>query len=462
MATDIQISVRSPVDAASLGVFRAAFGAMMIASVVRFWTKGWIAEFYVAPEMHFPYWGFDWLEPWPGIGMYLHFALLGLLALFIMVGFWSRAALALFFFAFTYVELLDRTTYLNHYYLISVLSLLLAFLPVDRAFSLSRALGWQAGPETVPRWSVYVVRLQVGLVYAFAGIAKLRSDWLLRGEPLHTWLAARGDVPIVGQYLADHNLALVASWSGAFFDLFIVLFLSWRRTRVFAYAAVVVFHLITGYLFNIGVFPIVMILSATIFFEPGWPRRFMRCSADRAETTPSSARPLGSALASLLVAHFVVQLAFPLRSALYPGNTMWTEEGYRFGWRVMLMEKTGEVDMRVVDNVDGRSWTVYPRDHLTPFQYRTMSTQPDMILTFAHHLADEWHAQGHEDVSVYADAWAALNGRSRQRLIDPEVDLAAESEGWGAKIWIMPLEQHDGVGAGPTAWRVEVQDGSGP
>ena len=106
----------------------------------------------------------------------------------------------------------------------------------------------------------------------------------------------------------------------------------------------------------------------------------------------------------------------------------------------MLMEKTGQVDFRVVDDRSGKSWVVSPRERLTPLQHRMMSTQPDMILSFAHHLAEEWKDQGFADVSVYADAWASLNGRPRQRLVDPEVDLSTEREGWAPKTWIVPLE----------------------
>jgi hypothetical protein len=43
-------------------------------------------------------------------------------------------------------------------------------------------------------------------------------------------------------------------------------------------------------------------------------------------------------------------------------------------------------------------------------------------------------------VRVYADAWASLNGRPRQRLIDPSVDLASEPWSLWPKRWILPLQ----------------------
>lgn len=434
--------LRGRVDGASLGFFRAGYGLMMLVSIVRFWSKGWIDALYLQPTMFFPYWGFEWIEPWPGVGMYVHFAVLGVLAALIMVGLWSRLALVLFFAGFTYVELIDRTTYLNHYYLISILALLMAFLPVDHALSVRRFLRMPSDAGWIPRWSLYAMRMQVGLVYVTAGLAKLRSDWLLRAEPLHTWLGAYADLPLIGSILAHRSTAFAMSWAGAFFDLFVVVFLLWRPTRGFAYAAVLLFHAVTGALFPIGVFPVVMALSATIFFEPDWPRRWFGSRKGLATPAQLELPPLRRTQRlgfALLGAHLVIQLAFPWRQLLYPGNPCWTEQGFRFAWHVMLAEKSGQVDFRVVDDRSGQTWVVFPRDRLTPFQHRMMSTQPDMILSFAHRLRDEWKKQGYADVSVYADAWASLNGRPRQRLIDPAVDLSQQEEGWAPKSWLVPL-----------------------
>ncbi|MGD8823823.1 MAG: HTTM domain-containing protein, partial [Myxococcales bacterium] len=189
-------ALRDPIDGASLGLFRAGYGLLMLVSIIRFWAKGWIDALYIQPTMFFPYWGFEWIQPWPGVGMYIHFAVLAVLAVLITVGLWSRPALGLFFVGFTYVELIDRTNYLNHYYLISLLALLMAFLPVERAFSMRRLFDRDT-PSSVPRWSLYVMRAQVGLVYVTAGLAKLRADWLFRAEPLHTWLLASSDMPLI-------------------------------------------------------------------------------------------------------------------------------------------------------------------------------------------------------------------------------------------------------------------------
>ena len=249
-----------PVDGASTSAFRILFGIIGLTAVARFFAYGWINALYLAPAHHFTYPGFAWVQPWPGWGMYAHFAALGLLSIGIAAGYRWRWCAALFAVGFTYVELLDQTTYLNHYYLVSLLALLLAVLPLDG--------------RTVPRWAYWTLRFQVGVVYGFAGLAKLNPDWLLQALPLRIWLYQHSDLPAAGPLLAAPAAAYAMSWAGALFDLAIVPALLWRRTRIRAYAALALFHLLTGLLFpQLGIFPWLMTAGALIFFDPDWPQR---------------------------------------------------------------------------------------------------------------------------------------------------------------------------------------------
>lgn len=437
---------RAPVDAASLAVFRIAFGLLMLAGTIRFAARGWIDALYVAPEFHFHYWGLGFVEPLPRAWMFAAFIAQGGLALAIALGAGTRLALAGFFVVFTYVEAIDKATYLNHYYLVSALALLMIALPLDRAASIAawRRLrrGIQA-PAIAPAWALWALRLQLGLVYFYAGVAKLRPDWLGAGEPLRTWLHARGDLPLLGPLLRLPEVALAMSWAGALFDLTAPFLLLWPRSRPFALAAVIVFHGLTGALFPaIGMFPWIMALSALIFLPPGWPRALLRRLGVTwtlghdprdmpKETAPS--RPLRA----LLLLHFAVQLLLPLRRLAYPGDTAWTEEGFRFAWQVMLVEKVGVVTYRLHEPATGRRWIVDPEARLSPQQAKQMAIAPDMILELARHIAAEEAARG-RIVEVYADAFVTYNGRPSARLIDPDVDLAGERDGLAAKRWILP------------------------
>lgn len=426
----------APVDAASLAVFRAGFGAVMLATTVRFAAHGWIAREFERPTFFFPYWGFSWIHPLPGDGMTALYVLMGVTALAITVGLFTRAAALLFGLAFTFAHLCDKTNYLNHYYLVSLLSLLLVIAPLDRAFSFRVVLWPEDRADRVRRWVLWLFRLQVGVVYVFGGLAKLGSDWLLRGEPLRIWLSTRRDLPLLGRFLADPRAAIAFSWGGLLFDLSVVPLLLWARTRRIEYAVVLFFHAMTAVLFNIGMFPWIMSVAATVLFDPSWPRRFWR-ARPHAEGEAVAGAPVRAAGLAALVAYALVQLLLPLRHLLYPGNTLWTEEGFRFSWRVMLIEKQGALEYTVVEP-DGRRTVVSPRESLTPFQTQMTATQPDMILQFAHHLADAWAAKGRGPVKVFADAQVSFNGRPHQRMVDPSVDLAAEKDGLWHKRWILP------------------------
>jgi hypothetical protein len=436
-----------PVDAAGVGVFRLLFGLLMLGAVVRFVAKGWVKELYVDPTYHFTYLGFDWVRPLSPAGMALLFAVMGVAALFVALGAFTRVAAAAFFATFTYAELIDQATYLNHYYLVSLLSLLFTVLPVSRAFSVDARRAARAGSAgaTVPRWVIALLRVQVGLVYVFAGLAKLNHDWLLEAQPLRLWLARFGDLPLIGQLLVEPVAAYLMSWAGAAFDLLIVPLLLVPRTRRVAYGAAVVFHGLVWLLFPIGIFSFLMLACATLFFSPSWPRGVLARLRPRAleasapDSRARASRPVPRWLLAALAAYVVVSVALPLRSLLYPGASSWTEEGFRFAWRVMLTEKTGHVEFELVDAA-GTRLHLNPRSELTPLQYAMMATQPDMIHEFAHHLARRYEARGHRGVRVYAHAWAALNGRPSQRFIDPTVDLAAEARTLLPKRFIVPLQ----------------------
>lgn len=417
--------LKKPVDIASLAVFRIVFGTLMLVASGRFFLKGWIHQEYEIPKYFFHYWGFGWVKPWPAPGMYVHYALMALTAVFVIVGWQYRISIAAFGLLFTYAHFIDKSNYLNHYYLVSCLCLVLTFLPLDRAVSV-RKDQW----DTVPAWVLWLVRFQVACVYFFGGVAKLESDWLLHAQPLTIWLGANTDFPLLGPLFREKWFAFAFSWAGAAFDLTIVPFLLWRRTRIPAYAAVLLFHAITGKLFSLGMFPWIMSGVALVFFDPSWPRRFLPPPHD-----PPRAGDVAFPRA-LVGVYIAWQLFMPLRHWLYPGNLLWTEQGFRFGWNVMLIEKSSAVEI-TVEEADGRRSLVEARRYLTPFQVSMMSTQPDMILELAHIIADDYARRGHP-VAVYVDALVALNGRRAAPMVDPKVDLSRIEDGLGAKTWILP------------------------
>jgi vitamin K-dependent gamma-carboxylase len=426
-------SQREPVDAASLVFFRIAFGLLLLVATIRFAAYGWIREHYLEPRWFFPFWGLGFLKPLPAPAMYGAFALMGLASLGVALGAFYRASALVLGLVFTYVHAIDKTYYLNHYYLVSVLCFLLALLPLNRSFAIDARIRG-SGSDELPRWVLSIVRFQIAVVYFFGGVAKLGSDWLVHAQPLTIWLSRNRDVFLIGPLLGYKATAYAMSWCGLLFDLSTPFLLSWRRTRVFAYGGVLLFHLITARLFQLGMFPYFMSAFALIFFPPDFPRRvFVRWPAKRSgEQRESKGVP------RWLLPYVAFQILFPFRALLYPGSALWTEEGYRFSWNVMLSEKNAYVEVTAVDRVTGERFDVAPLEYLTPQQAKQMSAQPDMILQFAHIVHDDFAARG-RDVGVFVNAGASLNARPSAPLVDPTVDLAAERDSWLPKRWIRPL-----------------------
>ena len=451
-----------PVDGAAAAAFRIAFGLLGLAGVIRFFAYGWIGDVYIEPAYHFSYFGFGWVQPWPGWGMYLHFALMGLFSLGIALGCQYRRCASLFFLTFTYVELIDQTTYLNHYYLVSLVSFLIIFMPLHRTASVDAWRRRGLADGAVPVWVIWTLRAQFAAVYLFAAIAKLNPDWLWEARPLRVWLHQNPDLPFLSAWAGELWLAGLVSWGALLFDLTIVGWLLWRRSRPIAYLVVVVFHVLTWLLFPIGIFPWVMLAGTLLFFAPDWPRSAgRRIAAWRSRprvasvavaAPPEPKEPAASSApvrlrwaAAALLLFALMQVAIPLRHYAYPGNVRWNEEGYRFSWRVLLSEKTGFARFRVEDPATGRAWLVGAGQYLTPWQWERVAIQPDLALATAHIIAEDFARRGWGEVQVYADVFVAFNGYPSRRLIDPAVDLAREPAGLGPKPWLLP---RDGAGGG--------------
>ncbi|MBL7809064.1 MAG: HTTM domain-containing protein, partial [Saprospiraceae bacterium] len=281
---------------------------------------------------------------------------------------------------------------------------------------------------------------QLGIVYFYAGIWKINYDWLINALPLRIWVPANDQIPVIGWLFKQHFTPWLFAWIGMLYDVSIVFWLAWARTRVWAYLTVIVFHTLTGLMFQIGVFPLVMIGATLIFFSEQWHlRRWTvgRWTMDRPTSNIQQSNVQQSnVLTSFLLLFFAFQLLFPWRYLLYPGNIFWTEEGYRFCFRVMLMEKAGTATFFVKDARTGREGEVVNSDFLNAHQEKQMAMQPDMILQFAHFLQQHYEKQGLTNPSVRAEVYVTLNGRPSQLLIDPQVDLTKIRDGWSHKTWI--------------------------
>jgi len=430
----------------SLAVLRIAYGAIGLLSAWRLVSNGWVDTLFVDPSVHLRYPGMSWVPILPGSAIHLQVAVMALSSLGVLVGYRFRVSMLVFWVAFTWLEFLDATVYLNHYWFMTLVGALMLLLPMSSVWSCDAR---RFGPRSVPLVAVWILRFQVGLVYVFAGLAKLHGDWLTHGLPLRLWLPASAELTLVGPLLQDHRTALIASWASAAFDCAFVGFLLWRRTRLAAWLIGVCFHVVTWFLFPIiGVFPWLMIAMSTVFFDPQWPSQLAKRASRRRAPTRSPGSDAGSTplpsnsqrwrLAALAALWVIVQIALPLRHHVYPGDHRWTGEGFRYGWNVMLVEKAADLNFVITEPLTGHTWREDGRSTFTPQQWRAMSTDPELTRQAAHIIADRESAERPGPVQVRVDVNVSLNGRPAQPLIDPTVDLADEAFRLGPQPWILP------------------------
>ena len=438
-------SAFAPVDIASLVFFRIVFALLMMWQISTYFASHTIYNLWLAPRFLFKYYGFSWVHPWPGDGLYIHCAALGFFALFVAIGFLYRVNAVLLFVSYAYFFLLDEARFANHTYLLCLFSFLLIFVPANRALSVDAWLSPKIRSQSTPAWTLWLLRAQIGAVYFFAGLAKIAPDWL-HGEPIRSRLLHRGDFPIFGRFFRNEWAVYTFSYSALFLDLLIVPLLLWRRTRVPVFCLAVVFHLINARWFNIGIFPWLAIAATTLFFSPSWPRRIVGLFRETARATSADDGKPPSHRKQILVLSFVaiyiaLQLLLPLRHFLWRGGVEWTYAEHRFSWRMMLVTQSSQAFFYVADPNTGRTVQVRLAEFLSPRQSAALAYLPDIPLQFAHYLAKVMPRRGPKPLRVEARIFVSINGRKPQLYVDPNVDLAAQSRPLGRPSWLLRIDE---------------------
>lgn len=428
----------SGVSPKSIGLFRIAFGCVMMFEVYRYFDHGWIDRYWSIPAYNFGYWPFDFMKPLLQPGMDILFVCLGILALLIALGLYYRVAISLFFLGFSYVFLLEQTRYLNHFYLISILSFIMIFIDAHAWASLDNYRKKRKASQ-VPQWQLWLLRFMIGVPYFFGGVAKINSDWLA-GEPLGEWLENDTDVPLIGPYFTEEWMILLMSYSGLLLDLLLVPALLWRKTRLAALFVGASFHILNSQIFTIGIFPWFMLLATVIYFDPdlGWlPKTWRGSSLDIKPNFFPPSKKVKWALGA-----WVFLMCFlPMRHHLFPGNVSWTEEGHRYAWHMKLRTKKARGAFIVLDVNTGESFVVDPNEILEPWQAERMLGKPYLIWQFVQLLGKQYQAAGRE-VRIYAKIDARLNNREYQPFVDTSVDLLTVPRPlFSHSYWIVPLRE---------------------
>lgn len=429
------------VSNATLVVFRILFGLLMAVESFGAIGTGWVRRTFVDPGLTFPHMGFGFLRALSGPWMTGYFFAMGTASLGVMLGYRYRASAGALAALWTGAYFAQTTHYNNHYYLAVILAWGMVFLPAHQRASLDVRAGRAAASAAVAGWIPRAFRLQVGIVFTFAAIAKLEPGWWT-GDFLKLSLGARGDRWLVGPLLVESWFQKCIAYSGLGFDALVVPGLLWRRTRTAAFVALVGFNLFNSLVFQIGIFPYMVLALALFFFEPatverafGWLPGLSPGPEEQASATGS----IGPGLRALLGLILAVQIALPFRHHLFPGDVSWTDEGHRMSWRMMLRAKSGTVTVRATDPATGRVWHVDLERFLSPVQIRRVATRPDMMFRFARDLRAHYAAEGIPDVEIRAArSRVALNGAPPEPLYDPNIDLAsAPWDPFGHDAWVL-------------------------
>lgn len=445
-----------PVDSSTLGAFRIFFGMLMLWSTVDVYLRGWIHKYYIKPQFFFPYELFPWVTPWPGEGMYYHFAVMGIAAFLLALGLFYRFAAIAFFLTYTYSFLIDKSSYNNHYYFICLISFLLCFIRANNWMSLDtlwkRKFKIGSDSPSVPYWNVFILQFQIFIVYFYGGIAKINFDWL-NGEPMRHWLkepAGRDNTPsIVAQFLESELGVYFFSYGGLIFDLAIGFLLVCKKSRLWGFGLLLVFNITNNWMFKIGIFPFLMIFATVIFLEPNTPRNFIQRFFPKLKPNSVELKQAPIILRKLAISfvaiYIIVQILLPFRHWLYEGNVSWTEEGHNYSWRMKIRskEKCG-LRFAATNPVTGEKWPILAENHLIGNQYPNMCRKPHMLIYYAHYLRDKIKETGISNPIITVVTSVSLNYRPLQPIVDPNLNLANEEYSiFKHANWILPFKEND-------------------
>jgi len=427
------------IDNSALIVFRIFFGVLIFLESVGAIFTGWVKRTLIDPEFTFSFIGFEWLQPLPGYGMYLYYLVMGVFSIMIMVGYRYRFAMLSFTVLWTGTYLMQKSAYNNHYYLLILICAMMTVLPAHKHYSMDVKRHPGIRKNSMPQWCGLLIIMQLFIVYTYASVAKMYPDWLDLTVAKNL-MASRKDYAIIGTVIQKEWFLYIIAYAGILFDLLIVPLLLWKRTRKWAFFLSIFFHLFNSIVFQIGIFPYLSLAFTLFFFEPKVIQKLFLKKKElyiKDEIIiPNYRKPL------LIVAsiYFIVQIGLPLRHWFIEDNVLWTEEGHRLSWRMMLRSKLGSISYKIVDKNTGNPIPVQLNDYLTPKQKRLASTKPDVIWQFAQKLKMDYAKQG-RPISVFVNSRLSINGKPFKPFIDPEVDLAAiEWQALKHSDWILPSE----------------------
>ena len=428
------------IDNTSLVVFRVIFGLLCFLESVGAIFTGWVKRTLIAPQATFNFIGLDWLQPLPGYGMYVYYLVMGGLALLVMLGYKYRFAIIGFTVLWSGTYFMQKASYNNHYYLLILLSAIMAIQPANTYLSLDAKKNPSIKKTAMPQWCKWIFILQMFIVYTYASIAKIYPDWL-DTTVIGLLMEGKKHYFVVGEWLQSKPLHYILAYGGILFDGLIIPLLLFKPTRKIAFILSIFFHLFNSFIFQVGIFPYLSLAFILFFYEPKIIHKLFLKSKPYYNLDEVKVPSYSKPFLVILTCYFLVQVALPLRHYFIKDNVLWTEEGHRLSWRMMLRSKYGIAKYKVVNKKTQQVTRVKLSNYLTAKQSRLASSKPDVIWQFAQRLKKEYSKKG-QDVAVFVDCKVQVNGRDYKQLTNPKVDLAeVKWQTFKHANWILPSKQ---------------------
>lgn len=412
------------IDNTGLVLWRVVFGALIATEAFGAISTGWLRRTLVEPQFTFNFIGFDFLQPLPGGGMYYYFVVMGIFGLLVMVGYKYRFSMACYALMWTCVYLMQKSSYNNHYYLMMLLCWLMVFLPAHRWFSLDAKLSPSVKSPSTPRWTYLVVIFQIWIVYTYASVAKFYPDWL-DGTATALFMKGKSDYWLIGSFLQLDWVHLSIAYVGIFFDLLIIPFMLYKRTRLIAFMIGVFFHLFNSVVFQIGIFPYMSIAFALFFFSSETLQKHFLPKKELytlGEVKVPNYKPI---LIGVFSVFFIFQIGLPLRHWAFQDDVLWTEEGHRLSWRMMLRSKSSRLIVYTQEEGSVEKIPYNFRKLLSKKQQRAAKSKPDLLWRLAKEIKKAEAKKG-KNVKVFMDVKLKINGGEYHQFIKPDVDIATQ------------------------------------
>ena len=444
------------IDNSQIIIWRIFFGLLMMVECWGAIATGWVKETFVEPDFTFSFIGFEWTHFLLGDTMYYIFIFLGFLGLMIMLGAFYRISSLLFAIGWSLVYFMQKEHYNNHYYLVMLISWFMVFIPAHRYKSVDTLIWPKIRTNITYFWTQLIFILQLFIVYTYAAVAKLYPGWMngdflmVRYRGLARWLEQNIEWQPLTEFVYSREFAKIFSWTGFWFDLLIVPLLLWKRTRIPALCAALFFHIFNSVTLHIGIFPYFALALSIFFFKPETIRQafFKNKSTYLPDSYELKPKFRSHKLFSLIfVLYFIWQIYLPLRHWHIPGDVLWTEEGHRLSWRMMLRTKSATAMFTVKDNATGEKFTVSLNDEMTTLQASRVISHPDMMWQFAQRLKNKYSEEG-RDISVYVRSHISVNGGPFYEYTDSTVDIASVKwKYFGHQEWILeePADFNSGI-----------------